>query len=72
MFNISNPEYTINDKNLNPLRQHSLDILEGQKVYGDAKYANGLRHAKRAGSITVRSFNNLKENQFVQEVKPMF
>ena len=72
MFNISNPECTINEKNLNPLRQHSPDILEGQKVYGDAKYANGLRHVKRGGKIIVRSFNNRKENQFVQEVKPMF
>jgi len=72
MFNISNPEYTINEKNLNPLRQHSPDILEGQKVYGDAKYANGLRPVKRGGKIIVRSFNERKENQFVQEVKPMF
>jgi len=72
MFNISNPEYTINEKNLNPLAQHSYEVLEGQKVYGDAKYANGIRQAKRAGSITVRSYPERKENQFVQEVKPMF
>jgi len=72
MFNMSNPEYTINEKNLNPLRQHSYNILEGQKVYGDGKYANGLRPVKRGGKIIVRSFNNRKENQFVQEVKPMF
>jgi len=72
MFNISNPEYTINEKNLNPLRQHSPNILEGNKVYGDGKYGNGLRHVKRGGKIIVRSFNNRKENQFVQEVKPMF
>jgi len=72
MFNISNPEYTINEKNLNPLRQHSYNILEGQKVYGDGKYANGLRHAKRGGKIIVRSFPERKENQFIEEAKPMF
>jgi len=64
--------YTIDGVSLNPLAQHSPDILEGEKVYGDKKYGNGLRHVKRAGSITVRSFNERKENQFVQEVKPMF
>ena len=72
MFNIGNPEYTINEKNLNPLAQHSPDILEGQKVYGDKKYGNGIRHVKRGGKIIVRSFNNRKENQFIDEAKPMF
>jgi len=72
MFNMSNPEYTINEKNLNPLAQHSPDILEEQKVYGDKKYGFGLRPVKRAGSITVRSFNNHKENKFIEEAKPMF
>jgi hypothetical protein len=72
MFNISNPEYTINEKNLNPLAQHSYNILEGQKVYGDKKYGNGIRPVKRAGSITVRSFNERPENKFIEEVKPMF
>ncbi len=57
---------------MNPLKAHSPDILEGNKVYGDGKYANGLRHVKRGGKIIVRSYNNRKENQFVQEAKPMF
>jgi hypothetical protein len=72
MFNISNPEYTINEKNLNPLAQHSANVLEGQKIYGDSKYGNGLRHAKRGGKIIVRSFNNRKENKFIEEAKPKF
>ena len=72
MFNISNPEYTINEKNLNPLRQHSFNVLEGNKVYGDGKYANGLRPVKRGGKIIVCSFNNRKENKFIEEAKPMF
>ena len=72
MFNISNPEYTINEKNLNPLAQHSANVLEGQKIYGDSKYGNGLRYAKRGGKIIVRSFNNRKENKFIEEAKPMF
>jgi len=57
MFNISNPEYTINEKNLNPLRQHSYNILEGERVYGDGKYANGIRPVKRGGKIIVRSYS---------------
>jgi len=57
---------------LNPLKAHSPDILEGEKVYGDKKYGNGLRHAKRGGKIIVRSFNNRKENKFIEEAKPMF
>ena len=72
MFNISKPEYTINEKNLNPLAQHSPTILEGNTVYGDKKYGNGLRYAKRGGKIIVRSFNNRPENRFIDEVKPMF
>ena len=72
MFNISKPEYTINEKNLNPLAQHSPTILEGNTVYGDKKYGNGLRHVKRGGKIIVRSFNNRRENRFIDEVKPMF
>ena len=71
-FPLQKSNYTIDGVSLNPLAQHSPDILEGQKVYGDKKYGNGIRHVKRAGSITVRSFNERKENQFVQEVKPMF
>ena len=41
MFNISNPEYTINEKNLNPLAQHSPNILEGEKIYGDKNTVTG-------------------------------
>ena len=72
MFNIGNPEYTINENNLNPLAQHSPDILEGQKVYGDKKYGNGIRHVKRGGKIIVRSYNERPENRFIEEAKPMF
>jgi len=57
---------------LNPLKQHSYEILEGQKVYGDAKYGFGLRRAKRGGKIIVKSFNNRPENKFIDEAKPMF
>jgi len=57
---------------LNPLKQHSPDVLKGQKVYGDGKYANGLRQAKRAGSIRVRSFNERPENKFIEGAKEMF
>ena len=72
MFNIGNPEYTINEKNLNPLRQHSYNILEGDKVYGDKKYANGLRPVKRGGKIIVKSFNNRPENKGIEGPKEMF
>jgi len=72
MFNISNPEYTINEKNLNPLRQHSYNILEGDKVYGDKKYANGLRPVKRGGKIIVKSFHNRPENKGIEGPKEMF
>jgi len=71
-FSLQKSNYTIDGVGLNPFKAHSPDILEGQKVYGDGKYANGLRPVKRGGKIIVRSFNNRKENQFVQEVKPMF
>jgi len=71
-FPLQKSNYTIDGVSLNPLAQHSPDILEGNTVYGDGKYANGLRHVKRGGKIIVRSYNNRKENQFVQEAKPMF
>jgi hypothetical protein len=57
---------------LNPLAQHSPNILEGKKVYGDKKYGNGLRHANRGGKIIVRSFNERPENKFIEEAKPIF
>ena len=71
-FPLQKSNYTIDGVGLNPLKAHSPDILEGQKVYGDKKYGNGIRHVKRGGKIIVRSFNNRKENQFIDEVKPMF
>ena len=70
-FPLQKSNYTIDGVGLNPLKAHSPDILEGEKVYGDKKYENGLRHAKRGGMI-VRSFNERKENQFIEEAKPMF
>ena len=70
-FPLQKSNYTIDGVSLNPLKQHSPDILEGNKVYGDGKYGFGLRHAKRGGMI-VRSFNERKENQFIEEAKPMF
>ena len=71
-FPLQKSNYTIDGVSLNPLAQHSPDILEGEKVYGDGKYGFGLRHAKRGGKIIVRSFNERKENKFIQEAKPMF
>ena len=48
-----------------------LVLKQLKKYYGDKKYGNGLRHAKRGGMI-VKSFNNLPENRFIDEAKPMF
>jgi len=70
-FPLQKSNYTIDGVSLNPLAQHSPDILEGNKIYGDSKYGFGLRHAKRGGMI-VKSFNNLPENRFIDEAKPMF
>ena len=70
-FPLQKSNYTIDGVGMNPLKAHSPEILEGEKVYGDKKYGNGLRHAKRGGMI-VRSFPNRKENQFIDEAKPMF
>jgi hypothetical protein len=71
-FPLQKSNYTIDGVSLNPLAQHSPEILEGNKIYGDSKYGNGLRHAKRAGSIRVCSFNERPENQLIEEAKPMF
>ena len=71
-FPLQKSNYTIDGVSLNPLAQHSPDILEGEKVYGDKKYGNGLRHVKRGGKIIVRSFNERPENKFIEEAKPMF
>jgi len=71
-FPLQKSNYTIDGVGLKPLKAHSPDILEGNKIYGDKKYGNGLRHAKRAGSIRVRSFNERPENKFIEEAKPMF
>ena len=70
-FPLQKSNYTIDGVSLNPLAQHSPEILEGQKIYGDKKYGNGLRYAKRGGMI-VKSFNQRKENKFIDEAKPMF
>ncbi len=70
-FPLQKSNYTIDGVSLNPLAQHSPDILEGNKIYGDGKYGFGLRHAKRGGMI-VKSFNNRPENKFIDEAKPMF
>jgi hypothetical protein len=71
-FPLQKSNYTIDGVSLNPLAQHSPEILQGEKVYGDSKYGFGLRRVKRGGKIIVRSFNNRKENQFVEEAKEMF
>ena len=71
-FPLQKSNYTIDGVSLNPLKQHSPVILQGEKVYGDSKYGNGLRHAKRGGKIIVKSFNNRPENRFIEEAKPMF
>ena len=71
-FPLQKSNYTIDGVGMNPLKAHSPDILEGEKIYGDKKYGNGLRHAKRGGKIIVKSFPNRKENQFIDEAKPMF
>jgi len=63
--------YTIDGVGLNPLKAHSPNILEGEKIYGDGKYANGLRKVKRRGMI-VRSFPERKENQGIEGAKEMF
>ena len=70
-FPLQKSNYTIDGVSLNPLKQHSPDILEGEKVYGDKKYGNGLRSVKRGGMI-VRSFNERPENKFIEEAKEMF
>ena len=71
-FPLQKSNYTIDGVSLNPLAQHSPNILEGEKVYGEKKYGNGIRHVKRGGKIIVKSFNNRPENKFIDEVKPMF
>jgi len=71
-FPLQKSNYTIDGVSLNPLKQHSPEILEGEKVYGDKKYGNRLRHAKRGGKIIVRSYNERPENKFIDEAKPMF
>ena len=70
-FPLQKSNYTIDGVGLNPLKAHSPDVLEGNKIYGDAKYANGLRHVKRGGMIVI-SFNERPENRFIEEAKPMF
>ena len=65
IFNTRQADYTLQNKSLNPLNQHSADILSKKPdvVYGDAKFGNGVRKVKRGGMI-VRSFNERPENKF--------
>jgi hypothetical protein len=43
MFNTRQADYTIGEKSLNPLKQHSANVLDKKPdvVYGDAKFGNG-------------------------------
>jgi len=71
-FPLQKSNYTIDGVGLNPLKAHSPDVLEGQKVYGDSKYGFGLRHAKNGGKIIVRSYNERPENRFIEGPTDMF
>jgi len=71
-FPLQKSNYTIDGISLNPLKQHSPDVLEGNKIYGDSKYGNGLRQVKRGGKIIVRSFNERPENRFIEGPTDMF
>jgi hypothetical protein len=71
-FPLQKSNYTIDGVSLNPLAQHSPDVLEGDKVYGDKKYGNGIRHVKRGGKIIVRSYNERPENRFIEGPTDMF
>ena len=71
-FPLQKSNYTIDGVSLNPLKQHSPDVLEGNKIYGDSKYGNGLRQVKRGGKIIVRSFNERPENRFIEGPTDMF
>ena len=71
-FPLQKSNYTIDGVSLNPLAQHSPEVLEGDKVYGDKKYGNGIRHVKRGGKITVRSYNERPENRFIEGPTDMF
>jgi hypothetical protein len=71
MFNISNPEYTINEKS-QPISTTLLRYFRRRERYGDKKYGNGIRHVKRGAKIIVKSFNNRPENKGIDEAKEMF
>jgi hypothetical protein len=73
MFNTRQADYTIGEKSLNPLTQHSANVLDKTPdvVYGDSKYGNGVRKVKRGGMI-VRSYNERPENKFIDEPNEMF
>ena len=69
MFNTRQTDYSIDEKSVNPLTQHSAEVLDKKEViYGDRKYGNGM---KRGGMI-VRSFNERPENKFIDEPNEMF
>jgi len=71
-FPLQKSNYTIDGVGFNPLNAHSPDVLEGDKVYGDKKYGNGIRHVKRGGKIIVRSYNERPENRFIEGPTDMF
>jgi hypothetical protein len=77
MFNTRQADYTIGEKSLNPLKQHSANVLDKTPdvVYGDAKFGNGLRKKKlkvKRGGMIVQSFNSRPENKFIDEPNEMF
>ena len=77
MFNTRQVDYTIKNKSLNPLTQHSADILDKTPdvVYGDSKFGNGMRKKKlkvKSAGMLVRSFNERPENKFIDEPNEMF
>jgi hypothetical protein len=77
MFNTRQADYTIGEKSLNPLTQHSANVLDKTPdvVYGDAKFGNGMRKKKprmKRGGMIVKSFNSRPENQFIDEPNEMF
>jgi hypothetical protein len=77
MFNTRQADYTIGEKSLNPLKQHSAEVLDKKPdvVYGDAKFGNGLRKKKlkvKSAGMIVRSYPERIENKFIDEPNEMF
>ena len=55
-FPLQKSNYTIDGVGLNPLKAHSPDILEGNKIYGDKKYGNGNGTTRKKGRKYKGSF----------------